>query len=68
MIGDTVDTDILGATNATRDLNMKVDGMLTLCGISGKAFKYDVDKINDYCLKNKLNLHYLVDNVGISNY
>lgn len=64
MIGDTIETDILGATNATKDLGIDIDSMLTLCGVSGKAFNKDVDLAEKYCLNNSLNLNYIIDNLG----
>lgn len=65
MIGDTIETDILGATNATNDLGVKVDGMLTLCGVSGRAYNKDPDQIERYCLDNSLCLNYVIDSLGV---
>lgn len=65
MIGDTINTDILGATNATNDLNIKIDGMLTLCGVSGKDFNKNIKNISDYCYSKKLNLNYIIDSLEI---
>ena len=67
MIGDTIDTDILGAYNATTDLNIKVDSMLTLCGVTGKYFNKNIDKINDYLVQNNIPLNYVVDGVWVIN-
>lgn len=37
MIGDTLETDILGAKNATKEFGISIDGILTDTGISYKA-------------------------------
>lgn len=65
MIGDTIDTDILGATNATKYLGIQVDGMLTLSGVSGRDFNGDVSSIEKYCVDKELNLNYIVDSLGV---
>lgn len=65
MIGDTIETDILGATNATNDIGVKVDGMLTLCGVSGRAYNKDIGQIENYCLDNGLCLNYIIDSLGV---
>lgn len=36
MVGDTLETDILGAHNATNQLNWKIDSILTLTGNAGR--------------------------------
>ncbi len=64
MIGDTVDTDILGATNASKYLGITVDGILTLSGVSGRDFNKNISEIEKYCLKKELNLNYIVDSLG----
>lgn len=65
MIGDTIETDILGATNATNELDVNIDGMLTLCGVSGRYYGNDVDKIINRCNEDKLNLNYIIDSLSI---
>lgn len=65
MIGDTIETDILGATNATNELDVSMDGMLTLCGVSGRYYENDVDKIISKCNEDKLNLNYIIDSPSI---
>lgn len=65
MIGDTINTDILGATNATKDLNIKVNGMLTLCGVSGRDFKKNTEEIIKYCDEKSLNLNHIIDDLGV---
>lgn len=65
MIGDTIETDILGATNATNDIGIKVDGMLTLCGVSGRTYDKNTNIIERYCVDNNLNLSYIIDSLGV---
>ncbi len=65
MVGDTIDMDILGATNATKYLGIQVDGMLTLSGVSGRDFNKNVNEIEKYCIDDKLNLNYIIDSLEI---
>lgn len=65
MIGDTIHTDILGATNATNELNINVDGILTLCGVSALDFKNNEQAIEQYCKDNNLKLNYTIDSLGV---
>ena len=65
MIGDTIDTDIVGAYNVTKDLGIGVDGMLTLCGVTGKFFGKDVGKIEKYTKNGNIPLKYVVDGVWV---
>ena len=65
MIGDTIETDILGANNTTNNLNIKVDSMLTLSGVTAKYFNYNVSKIINNIINNKINLNYIIDSLGV---
>ena len=65
MIGDTIDTDVLGACNATKDLGVGVDAMLTLCGVAGKFFGKSVDKIEEYAKEKGISLKYVIDGVWV---
>lgn len=67
MIGDTIDTDIVGACNATKDLNVCVDGMLTLCGVAGKFFSKNINKIEKYIKEKNISLKYVIDSIWVIN-
>ncbi|MDR3078805.1 MAG: HAD hydrolase-like protein [Rickettsiales bacterium] len=66
MVGDTLDTDILGANNATRDLALEIDTMLTLCGVSGKLLGRNPEALLDFCGAKKLSLDYMVNSLALS--
>ena len=65
MIGDTIDTDVFGAYNATKDLGVSVDTMLTLSGVAGKFFGKDVDRIEKYVEERGISLKYVIDGVWV---
>ena len=65
MIGDTIENDILGSTNTKKELNVNIDSVLTLCGVSGKEYNKNIKEINDYCVNNNINLDYIIDDLGI---
>ncbi len=49
MIGDTITTDVLGAINARKHLNIDIDSMLTLSGVSyhhSKIYNLESDEKN----------------------
>lgn len=49
MIGDTIETDIAGAHNATTQLNWKIDSILTLTGNAGRTMQSsDASKIEHW--------------------
>jgi HAD superfamily hydrolase (TIGR01450 family) len=43
MIGDSIDTDILGAKNASKSLSCRIDGLLVLTGVFAGSAKKDPD-------------------------
>jgi HAD superfamily hydrolase (TIGR01450 family) len=45
MIGDSIDTDILGAKNASKELSLKIDSILVLTGVTGKEMTSKVSDI-----------------------
>jgi ribonucleotide monophosphatase NagD (HAD superfamily) len=65
MIGDTLDTDVLGANNATRDLGLEVDSMLLLSGVSGKILDKNPETVLKLCSDRKLNLNYLASSLSL---
>jgi HAD superfamily hydrolase (TIGR01450 family) len=51
MIGDTLETDILGARNANEEIGCKIDGILVLTGISaGEMKRCEIVEFSDYAM------------------
>lgn len=67
MIGDTLETDILGAQNATSEFGIKVDGILVKSGISGQdMFNAGVDftskqAVREYCSSRTIVPEHVID-------
>jgi HAD superfamily hydrolase (TIGR01450 family) len=65
MVGDTIETDILGASNATRDLAVRIDSMLVLGGVSGRNSSGNSNAMAKLCRDRNLDLHYMVNGLSI---
>ncbi len=70
MIGDTLETDILGAKNASKALGVQIDSILTKTGISFKemteANMHDsVFSVKDYCSDRQIMPDHVVDALAL---
>jgi HAD superfamily hydrolase (TIGR01450 family) len=45
MVGDSIDTDILGAQNASRELSLEIDSILVLTGVTGREMASKIPNI-----------------------
>jgi HAD superfamily hydrolase (TIGR01450 family) len=71
MIGDTIETDILGAQNATSEFGIKIDGILVKSGITGQdMFNAGIDfsaekAVREYCLARAITPDHVIDKLAL---
>ena len=58
MVGDTLETDILGAENASKSMNCNIDSILVMTGMTARSMqddeKYDAFLIKKFLRKKEL--------------
>ena len=68
MIGDTLETDILGAQNATKHLHKQIDSVMVMTGVSANEMKFDVSdlkKIDHFFTKKNIRPTHVMDDITI---
>lgn len=63
MVGDTLETDILGAENASKSMNCNIDSILVMTGMTARSMqddeKYDAFLIKKFLRKKELSWYKL---------
>lgn len=68
MIGDTLETDILGAQNASKHLNKQIDSVMVMTGVSANEMNFDISdstKMNEFFAEKKIRPTHIMSNITI---